>query len=111
MVKVYDSLVSPVERRPSAMSVSMCCYERFNVLLLAFQCVAVSVSMSCYERYGLALLLTLQRYYILEGRCPTLSDRREIFLKFCSSSHDLRMMSEKKHLPSYIFHLHFEKLP
>ena len=42
MVKVYDSLVSPVECRPSAMSVSMCCYERFNELLLAFQCVAMS---------------------------------------------------------------------
>ena len=70
MVKVYDSLVSPVECRPSAMSVSMCCYERFNELLLAFQCVAVSVSMSCYERYGLALLLTMQRYYIFRAPLP-----------------------------------------
>ena len=59
MVKVYDSLVSPVERRPSAMSVSMCCYERFNELLLAFQCVAVSVSMCCYERFN-ELLLAFQ---------------------------------------------------
>ena len=64
MVKVYDSLVSPVECRPSAM------YERFNELLLAFQCVAVSVSMSCYERYGLALLLTMQRYYIFRAPLP-----------------------------------------
>ena len=30
---VYESLVSPFEYRPFAMSVSMCCYERFNVLL------------------------------------------------------------------------------
>ena len=70
-----------------------CLQLSVGLLLWAFQCVAMSVSMSCYEWYGLALLLTLQRYYIWEGRCPTLSDRREIFLKFCSSSHDLRIIS------------------
>ena len=37
MVKVYDSLVPPFEYRPFAVSVSMCCYERFNVLLLAIR--------------------------------------------------------------------------
>ena len=37
MVKVYDSLVSPFEYRPFAVSVSMCYCQRFNVLLSAIR--------------------------------------------------------------------------
>ena len=47
MVKVYDSLVPPFDCRLFAVSVSMSCYKRFNVLLYAFQCVAMSVLFCC----------------------------------------------------------------
>ena len=41
---------------PFAMSVSMCCYERFNVLLWAFQCVAMGHS-SFYSYFTHTLLI------------------------------------------------------
>ena len=85
MVKVYDSLVPPFEYRPFAVSVSMCCYERFNVLLSAIRpCSPFDIAKVLHWRGTLSDFVRLlhEKRYFLVKRLTILQGKEEVLVKW-----------------------------